>query len=143
MRADMGNAIIERVRGSSGRNRKWRARLSYRPDCDYEDQPKRVPSGRGHQPGGGKWLREMLTPLERFLRKNVGRPWNKVYSEACAALDRRNIADNHALDHLRWMVEFDCHVAEDGEVYCGNWRSGRVRGFYVHPRTGLLLWAAR
>lgn len=78
-----------------------------------------------------------------FLRKHVGEPWDKVYSQLVARLKGEGEMHRwHALEgHLRWEV--DLHVEMEGEVAyrkASSWRGyrSRVRGFYVHPDTGLL-----
>jgi hypothetical protein len=42
-------------------------------------------------------FRDKLAPLHRWLQKNAGRPWNKVYSELCARFDRRSLKGWHLL----------------------------------------------
>jgi hypothetical protein len=139
MRADMHKVVVERPRhGSRGKNRKWGKRIPFLPDAEYEDQPKFVSTSRRRQYGSNcKWFTDVLGPLAGFLRSNVGRPWNKVYSELRQGLDVRNVTGLHIFDHLRQMVEINCWIGPDREVYAWNWRY-RVEGFYVHPESGLL-----
>lgn len=83
---------------------------------------------------------DVLGPLKGFLKSNVGRPWNKVWSEVCEKTDSRTILGSHLRDHIRWMVELDVEVLEDG-VYTRYGRYSRYplrRGFYVNPDTGIL-----
>src|SRR6185437_7346824 len=81
MRSDMYKVIVERPR--SGKRTRPAAlrlrndldgpmRLGMRACYDYLD------------------LNENLQPLRRYLRAQLGRPWDKVYSEICARIDRRN-----------------------------------------------------
>jgi hypothetical protein len=139
MRADMHKVVVERERhGSTRRNRKWGQRLAFVRDADYDDQPKFVSSARGRQYSNDhKWFSDVLGPLEGFLRSNLGRPWDKVFSELRQGLDVRKVTGRHIFDHLKWMVETDCSIGADGEVQAplGGWWVG---GFYVHPRTKLL-----
>jgi hypothetical protein len=139
MRADMHKVVVERERhGSTLRNRKWGPRLAFVPEDDDDDQPKFASSGRGRQYGHNKkGFSDVLGPLEGFLRSNLGRPWDKVFSELRQGLDVRKVTGRHIFDHLRWMVETGCWIGEDGKVQApheGWW----VGGFYVHPKTGLL-----
>lgn len=56
--------------------------------------------------GGGKQFNEHLRPLERYLHKQVNRPWNKVYGEICQQFDRRSALNDHILSHVEDYVEF-------------------------------------
>ena len=140
----MHKIIVERERhGSTRKNRKWGKRFSFVDDHDYEDQPKFVSSGRIRQYGcHRKWFSDVLGPLEGFLRSNVGRPWDKVYSELRQGLDIRKVTGRHIFDHLQFMVETDCSIGADGRVYDCVGRH-RVQGFHVHPKSGLLCFIPR
>src|SRR5262247_4117913 len=85
MRDDMSKVVIERPRsGHSLPGYKTRLRIRhYDPEKDYEDLPKRVSGSRSKyvRAGETKYFSDFLSPLRRFLRTNVGRPWDKVYSE--------------------------------------------------------------
>src|SRR5215470_5348900 len=145
MRSDMNKIVVERERvGSWKPNHKWGKQLTYIPGCDYEDEPKWVSSSRHRQYGYSKRFSDVLNPLEGFLRKNIGRPWDKVYGELRKGLDVRKVTGLHIFQHLEGMVELKCFEDEEGRVraYCGyRWiEDGHplVSGFYVHPRTRLL-----
>src|SRR5215469_5531567 len=139
MRSDMHKVVVERERhGSTRKNRKWGKRFPFVDDHDYEDQPKFVSSGRRRQYGPHcKWFTDVLGPLEGLLRANLGRPWDKVYSELRRGLDIRKVTGRHIFDHLQFMVETDCSIGADRKVYdcVGRYR---VQGFHVHPKSGLL-----
>jgi hypothetical protein len=85
-------------------------------------------------------LNEHMAPLRRYLRSQVGRPWNKVHSEISQHLRLDSAVQSHVLDHLDDYVAR--HVDEiDGELYArsGCWMGRPLRSlFYVCPRTGLL-----
>ena len=133
----MDKVIVERARGGWNKSSlKYGARLRYVPDHDYEEQPKRAKTPRlWSYPGGGKWFSDVLGPLERFLRRRLGRPWNEVYSEIRASVDERTVTGNHLLLHLGHMVERNCRLTADGRIMFDRWRRPE---FYVHPRSGLL-----
>ena len=85
-----------------------------------------------------------LNPLKRYLASNVGRPWDKVYSELAQHLDKRKTTGIHIFDHVKWEVEQNCFLGSDGKVYRLRYRRAElVAGLYVHPRTGLLCWSDR
>ena len=58
---------------------------------------------RRHQ-GHTKWLNEHLGPLRRYLDSQVGRPWDKVFSEICAHIDRSSAVQDHVRDHVAGML---------------------------------------
>ena len=78
--------------------------------------------------------------LERFLVRNVGRPWDKVYAEICASADARSFLKAEVRGYVEYVVAVKCWM-EGRKVmtpYCG--RPGEVvTGLYVHPRSGVLM----
>jgi hypothetical protein len=52
-----------------------------------------------------KEFSDLLGPLRRYLRKQVGRPWDKLWSEITQTLDSRSLTGQHIFDHIRWEVE--------------------------------------
>lgn len=139
MRSDMKKVVVERPRSRSRqRNNKFGARLRYIPDHDYDDEPKKPRGFESYTAGSRKWFTDVLGPLAGFLRKNIGRPWDKVYSELCANLDKRKATGKHIFDHIKGMVQTKCFIGEDGRVWAIDWAERPVGGMYVHPRTGLL-----
>src|SRR5947208_10890690 len=137
MRQDMYRVVIERPRfGHANRSRKWGRRV----DEHYEG-PTFVSSARRRQYGWhSKELSDLINPLVRYLHKQVGRPWDKVYSEIKAALPKGLHAD-HIWSHVKSEVQMHCWE-EDGKIwyvprYLGRY-AAEVDGLYVHPRTGLL-----
>jgi len=144
MRPDMKKVVVERPRwGSRQSNRKFSARLKHVPGHDYEEQPKKMYGFESHAVDRGnkyfkKEFTDVLGPLRRFLRKNVGHPWDKIYSELCRGLDRRKVTGLHIFQHVEDFVEKNCWFV-NGKPYSMGWGGGfPVRWFYIHPRTGLL-----
>jgi hypothetical protein len=143
MRPDMAKVIVERprvgssMRGKSKGNRRSSQRLW------HEDLPAREGIKRRHQ-GHLKYLNEHLGPLRRYLDSQVGRPWNKVFSEICAHIDRSSAVQDHVRDHVADYVA--THVIEiDGEACFGEGRlygeplhKWGSSGWYVCPRSGVL-----
>ena len=146
MRSDMGRVVIERPRyGSSEKSPKIRhfpGKINV--DGDY-DGPIRLPSSPGKVEGfvpkiEGKSFTDLLGPLRRYLRKNVGRPWDKVHSEAKAVLKAGSWGVQHVFQvHFLDEVDGEVFRREDGRLMSRRHGLERtVSGFYVHPRTGLL-----
>ena len=128
MRPDMDLIMMESARSwSASRSMKTGLRIRKHDDSEYDDLD--LP-------------RSTFTPLRRFLQKNIGQPWNSIYSDICWNTDRRTFRGNRLLKKLEWEVEIDCVVGDDGKVYTkpSYGYSGPVYGFYVHPETGLLQW---
>ena len=136
MRSDMFKVIVERPRRSK-HNHAQAARR--RDDPDGPRQPG-MRAGCGRPPS----LNENLMPLQRFLRAQIGRPWNKVYSEISAGIDRRNAVQQHVFAHLDDMTATQVE-RRDGrwvDLKCKNiyfQRMGVLRQpLYVDPRTVLI-----
>jgi len=141
MRNDMAKVVTERPRrGHGNSSKKWGRRLG-KNEYDADDHgPTRAPIARHHQYGwNAKEFSDLLGPLRRYLRKQVSRPWNKVWSEISRTLDNRSLSGQHIFDHIRWEVTQNAYIGEDGRVYDRRWLGPTpVSGLYVHPKTGLL-----
>lgn len=138
----MSKVVTEAPRRGSGERSKKTALTVHRDRYEDDDHgPTRHKASRRGQYGwNAKEFSDVLGPLRRFLRKNVGRPWNSIYSELSQHLDKRSLTGLHIWDHIKYEVEQNCDI-KDGKVvhlrrYWNEWRP--VEGFYVHPVTGLL-----
>jgi hypothetical protein len=103
MREDMYKVIVER-------ERRWKAtdEVAARLRRDF-DGPMRLGTRMGY---GRPSLNENLNPLRRYLHAQIGRPWNKVFSEICAHIDRRNTVQKHIHQHIRDFIATDVAVRE-------------------------------
>jgi len=150
VRRDLAKCTTERPR--HGRSwaitKKYGGSVRVNPDREY-DYPEEYggfrSSARNRQINA-KGFSDFLSPLRGAIRKNIGRPWDKVFGEFCEALDRRGLSGYHIWTHLMWEAETNTFLGEDGEVYGRpslrgfGGRASKVNGFYVHPRSGLLLY---
>jgi hypothetical protein len=131
----MKKVVVERPRwGSRQSSRKFSARLKYVPDHDYEEQPKKAYGFESHVVDRGskyfeKEFTDVLGPLKRFLRKNVGHPWDKVYSELCRGLDRRKVTGLHIFQHVEHFVETNCRLMQASLIRCVISADIRCAGF--------------
>ncbi|HKU54141.1 MAG TPA: hypothetical protein VJP60_02165, partial [Rhizomicrobium sp.] len=128
MREDMAHVVVERPRLKPFKVRKGRS-------VSLEDMPSHVGMRRGHAlHGDRKELNENLAPLRRYLEKQVGRPWNKVYAEIARHLRIDSTIQQHVRDHIRDFV------AIKPRRIASNWSFGHVwwQPLYVDPATGLL-----
>jgi hypothetical protein len=148
MRADMGKVLVERPRLGG-----WR--FASRPGKGYAKRVRKCldagesPPARegmklrhGH---GTKHFNEHLAPLRRFLDSNVGRPWDKVYSEICRHVDRGNVVQKHIHTHLFDYVAANVVLIDGQPCRGGGWRYGEplrtsrsYHQWYVCPKSGLL-----
>lgn len=136
MRPDMAKVIVERPRRLEGIARAGRQRpLDELPS----HEGMRAPHVRNF---AGKVLNENLAPLRRYLDRQVGRPWNKVYAEISAHLRPTSAVQQHVRDHLRDFVA----IAPRRIHFPMRQRAGEdiwPQPYYVDPRTGLLCRTAR
>lgn len=143
MRKDMSKVIVERPRLGRSMAGKKPGRTMALADDDGEPiraKGAREPKKREQKT---KWLNENLSPLKRYLARQVGRPWSKVYSEISENLKPSSTVQQHVRDHLVDFVAIKVR-REKGELWADT-RWGRPMPlsrtshlYYVHPRTGLL-----
>jgi hypothetical protein len=136
MRADMHKVIVETSR--SGSCVRWSS--GDRRFLNSEEAPVKL--GMRGRLGRRKWSRDHLGPLKRFLVRQAGRPWNDVYREICAVLDRRSTAQDHVHLHLDDFVAIRTVLIGD-VIYEAGYAPvplERMRQpLYVDPCTGILM----
>lgn len=144
MRKDMSKVIVERPR--IGRSRAGLRPGRTRAVVDDDGEPIRAiktvrePKTRTQKT---KSLNETLNPLKRYLAANVGRPWDKVYSEISEHLKPTSTVQQHVRDHLEGFVAVKTRM-KAGQVMVSPRYGGEqplteyYSLYYVHPRTGLL-----
>ncbi|MEO1661985.1 MAG: hypothetical protein AAFR51_13420 [Pseudomonadota bacterium] len=141
MREDMFKVIVERPR--------WGSRHAVKSKLRYDKVPGRKrATGRRmalENAGWTKSLNENLAPLKRYLHKQVGRPWDKVYSEISAHLDANSTVKQHVRDHLRDFILIKVTIAGDGSYSAAAqqwWGPSAPQHWwaelYVDPRDGLI-----
>jgi hypothetical protein len=143
MREDMAKVIVERPRvGSRSRGPAKGYRKRSQPS-NWDNLPGR--EGIKRRSGGTKCLNEHLGPLRRYLLAQVGRPWDRVFSEICQRVNRNSAVQDHVRDHVSDYVVTNV-VWIDGELCKAEpygvgtplaltWYSALL---YVCPQTGLL-----
>lgn len=125
MREDMSRVIVERPRRGGGRGRKGRT-------VALEDLPKQQGMRRCHS--DRKELNENLSPLRRYLERQVDRPWNKVYAEISRYLRPDNTVQQHVRDHVADFVA----VKPRRRLVRGHDDRLWFEPLYVDPNNGLL-----
>jgi hypothetical protein len=134
MRVDMPKILVERPRPPS-RVPRGRDGRKFRDGSDAAFLPMKA----GYR--DRKSLNENLRPLARYLARQVGRPWDKVYSEMRAVIDGRNAVQRHILEHLNNYVAVHTRVVDGHHIDLGRQLLGLQtvwQPLYVDPRTGLL-----
>jgi hypothetical protein len=124
-------------------------------DDNFEDGDRHIIAGGGatresmkHRYGwDAKSFGEHLSPLYGLVRKNVGRKWDKVYSELKKNFDARSATGNHIFQHLYDQLAnpAETFIGDDGKVWIGPHRYSGAQAlrdsyyeFYVDPRDGIL-----
>lgn len=143
MRDDMDKVIVERPRLKRSNRRINAGARQWRND---PDRSAHLGIKAGYR--NLKWLNENLAPLKRWLHKQVDRPWDKVWSELSAGIDRRSAVQAHIFEHIDQFVRRDVQWV-DGElrVPTGWGALGRLAPLrempritlFVHPVHGMLL----
>lgn len=145
MRKDMSKVIVERPR-------KGRAMAGARPGRSVvveDDDGEPLRAGRGGRAPKKpreektKSLNENLAPLRRFLASQVGRPWNKVFSEIAEHLKPTSTVQQHVRDHIEDFVAVKTRMRGGVVMIMARYGGERALAedyhpFYVHPRTGIL-----
>lgn len=141
MREDMAKVLVEcrRLGGNIKEPKGYRRALQRQ---DSECPPTREGMRRKWQRSmHGKHLNENLAPLQRFLRSNIGWPWNKVFSEICRHVRLDSAVQKHIRDHLKDFVAEHVQIVNGAlQLKTAHYRPTLEvwQPFYVHPKSGLL-----
>lgn len=124
MRKDFIKVLTERPRagGKNGQSHNESLRgvnlTRYWEDLDEDGTLRHKGMGRKRRYWGNvKDFTDLLSLLKRYLRSNVGRPWDKVYSEVCKNLRADSVQGNHLRDHVRSMVTPWVQYEQDCKIY--------------------------
>lgn len=139
MRSDMQSVIIERPR--VGGYKPSRPQLVIRDDLDEMGGPRKESMWAEIRRQGNNFKEQtdVIGPLRRYLHKQVGRPWNKIFSEIKEHANGR--MGQHLLVHVDGEVERPVLTA-GGLLNMYGWPY-RPEGLWVNPRTGLLCLAPK
>jgi hypothetical protein len=137
MRTDMAQLLVETPRYDSGEKyREHRRKANRKPEEALAKQGMRRPYF------ARKDFSEYLNPLKGFLRKSVGRPWDKVFSELNSALHGGGTVIEHVKVHL-WNYVTRDPVWIDGKPHHPDHIAGKLiwplkEGDYYVDRQGIL-----
>lgn len=158
LRQDLNKLLCEHERHGSHRSYGEDRRLKpfedlYKDRYDDDDEPftgvgnvaRESMRARFNWMYNRKEFGENLSPLYGIVRKNVGRRWDKVYSELCEVFDMRSVINQHILQHLYRFVEKDVFVGDDGKLWIRSKYGGSnfpLYGsdteYYIDPRDDIL-----
>lgn len=142
MRDDFQHVIVERPRQRSWGN----------PYREMHPASEEAPTKEAIRPRGKGFERRHLgvnlRPLVRFLEQNVGRPWDKVYSEFRAANPNDSKISTRIYRCLSNFLNLKYPITLDekgrplvtwfGRTELLTALSDRWPAFYVHPKSGIL-----
>src|ERR1043166_5128733 len=111
----MAKVIVERPRHGSRMRGKGKGYQRAQQRIDRDEAPKREAMKRSLR-WMTKSLNEHLSPLRRYLEKQVGRPWANVFGEICEQISRNSAVQDHVRDHVFDYVA-DKVVVIDGELH--------------------------
>jgi len=137
MRRDIDKVVFERAKS----NRTWVSKVPRTKPVLLDESGEHFnDAGKSRGPTRRKYRNSHFNAVERFLVRSVGRPWSKVYAEACKASDIRSTLGAEIRNHIEFCVATKCWL-EGRKVMAHDWRGCpvEVRGLYVHPKTGLLM----
>lgn len=127
--------------GSRNKSRDYREQNSLNRDPD--SMPTKESMRKKHlMHYGGKESAFSPAPLRRFLNKNVGRPWDKVYSEICEHADSRSVAGYNLRKHIAYYLELNVVINGKTVYYLPEYGIGYVElrkdELYIDHKDGLL-----
>lgn len=140
MRKDMFKKLVERPRGGIRQAPRIKLRRDPLPDRTKAGVRRFAQEQTCHT----KWLSENFAPLRRYLWKQRGRPWSKVFSEICATIDTRSTVKQHIREHIDDFIVTQVTYAPDGTLVAHDRRGPPTplhrcyRSLYVHPKGGII-----
>ena len=147
MRDDLNKLLCERERhGHRNRFKPYRRTKAFSPAADEDGDNRPQREGISRRYGySRKSFNENLNPLKGQVRKAVGRPYGKFYSELCKIFDKRSVINQHILQHLKDYLSTDVYIGNDGQLWArvSPWPDAPLREawrieFYVDPRDGII-----
>jgi hypothetical protein len=133
MRHDMHKVVTERPRAGGVRARNQYDEELKNVDLRDPDAAPRTRAGGRKRTWGYNYksLTDLLGPLEGYLRKNVDRPWNHVFSDICKVLRGNGVQAAHIKGHVM------DYVRRDGIYFKGN------KPYDLKGNSPLFSWAGR
>ncbi len=105
MRRDMKDVIIDTGRTGKDWDSISRTRMNGKSIDELDNLPQQEGIKRRLTDSWNIQLADRIAPLVKFLRANVGRPWDKVFSEICEHADARSLRGKHLREHVEFEVD--------------------------------------
>jgi len=155
MRKDIAKVICERERSGSrdknpvsGFRRQFHPRMSACEDYeDFMDSHPSVESKTLRLGYEGRQFSDRLGAIAGLIRKNVGRKWDKVYSNLCKQVSPTGtVTEQHVHSHLKDFIVLDALVNSSQELFMHSPYMGLIPledvvsgiDYYVCPTSGLI-----
>lgn len=107
-------------------------------ECDKKVARQRTPMTRS-----GKELSDFLAPLMGWLRKQVGKKWDNVYSQLSEIMPD-GVHSDHIKSHIRSWIEEKVFlidgIAHKKPMYSGDFSPVPKNELYVDPLDNILKW---
>ncbi len=153
MRPDFEKVITERPRYGShflpniNDRRRDRVAGNINNDIDRVDSmPVRSAMRRRHDIDALKQFSDLVSPLEKYFEKQVGRNWNDIYSDVRKNIRFDSTTQRHILEHVNSIVTKSNEIEWVNGVLC--WKAPTAFGakelstfrdvLYVDPRDNIL-----
>lgn len=154
MRSDLDKVLVERERKGGGG--KFPRQIKHRNNLDDLDN---VSTHSGIKKAYGKNVEshnrntklstDVLAPLFGLLRKNIGKNWDKFYSQLCKHFDKQNPINAHIFQHLLRAIQIKTRFNADGVIEYNEPRMFNreppwkpidwMVEYYVHPKTRCII----
>jgi hypothetical protein len=112
MREDMERVLITRPR--FGRSQRKLNRMRAKKMAEAAPRKQGLKRQRAENGTRTKHFNDHIAPLERFLAKQVGRPWDKVYGEIRERIKPGHLLQEHLMEHV-WGMVMRPTIGRDGE----------------------------
>ena len=115
--------LIECYRGGRWGGKREKGYKKRRIGKEYQFSPKQEPIKI--RSGGTKYQTDNLQPLIRFLNKNTGKYWDKVYAQLCQGMNKDSLLGQHLFDHLFDFVETQVYIEKGKIIGCSSYGGPR------------------
>ena len=129
MREDMKDVIIDTGRTGKDYDDVAKVQIRGKSIDELDGLPEQEGIKKRLKGGWGAQLADRIEPLVKFLRTNVGRPWDKVFSEICEHADPRSLRGKHLREHVEMEVDTWTERLAKSDEHWPRWRH-----FYVDAK---------
>lgn len=145
MREDMPNKFLEPSSGKHGKFPRRSKKLVFDEEGNAPINVKGMKKVHSVvNPDDDRYTGTDFSLMRRFLKSQIGRPWDEVFSEICQQADYRSHSGYHLRQWISHLVDQNCqiidgNVCDERGIKTGSWWNQ----FYVHPETKTLEFVER